>query len=68
MANDEEFFGGTVERSVDGATYAPVALVRGVKVPEISVEMQKNHDGGQRDPRSHISSKIWRCGRVFDHM
>lgn len=40
MADDQEFFGGSIERSVDGVAFTAVALVRGVKVPEMSVDMQ----------------------------
>lgn len=36
MAGETELYGGTVERSADGLTFTPVALVTGVSVPTLT--------------------------------
>lgn len=50
MAGDKEFFGGEVSRSVDGITFTKIDGVKGVKVPDISLDMKtrKSLDSPER--------------------
>ncbi|MGI3166003.1 hypothetical protein [Pseudooceanicola sp. 200-1SW] len=36
MAGEDELWGGSVERSADGVTYTPIAMVTGVTVPTLT--------------------------------
>ncbi|WP_066706966.1 phage tail tube protein [Celeribacter ethanolicus] len=40
MAGDKEFFGGVVRRSPDGLTFTEIRGVKGVKIPELSIDMK----------------------------
>lgn len=40
MAGDKELWGGTVSRSPDGATFTEIRGVKGVKIPELSIDMK----------------------------
>jgi len=50
MAGDKEFFGGSVRRSPDGVTWTEIRGVKGVKVPDLSIDMKtrKSLDSPER--------------------